>query len=86
MTIGNVHKIKIVECDTSGTCFNTTFLWFKISIQLNKAIRAKCSQTVAPERFSSRILYTHITMCDFHDFGLTFFSVFVVLKMSKNVF
>ena len=25
-------------------------------------------------------------MCDFHDFGLTFFSVFVLLKMSKNVF
>ena len=29
------------------------------------------------------------TMCDFHDFGLTFFSInvfFVLLKMSKNVF
>ena len=25
-------------------------------------------------------------MCDFHDFGHTFFSVFALLKMSKNVF
>ena len=25
-------------------------------------------------------------MCDFHDFGRTFFSVFELLKMSKNVF
>ena len=40
---------------------------------------------------SPSLAYTYIlyTMCDFHDFGLTFFSInvfFVHLKMSKNVF
>ena len=32
------------------------------------------------------LLMLTYTMCDFHDFDLTFFSVFVLLKMSKNVF
>ena len=37
----------------------------------------------------SAVAPTATTMSDFHDFGLTFFSklcVFVLLKMSKNVF